>query len=128
MDNMTKELKSLYLLSRKWSIIIHLKKMTAPSFLCKTKQSSLFTQILPPISNKTSRVFGTWINQTNSWTITAPWPCGLIHHVLDREVRGSNLGEGIFFSPQFITIFLQFMVFSYHSLKNLITSDKGEAE
>ena len=24
----------------------------------------------------------------------APWPCGLIRHVLNREVRGSNLGGG----------------------------------
>ena len=22
----------------------------------------------------------------------APWPCGLIRHVLDQEIRGSNLG------------------------------------
>ena len=26
----------------------------------------------------------------------APWPCGLMRHLLDREVVGSNLGEGIY--------------------------------
>ena len=27
----------------------------------------------------------------------APWSCGLICHVLDREVGGSNLGAAFFF-------------------------------